>query len=222
MALNNDAWPLPVLFAVLMLCLAKAMGAEKSERPTVQKISHADVQVAEASDGECLGLTPEFSLKDPVGKEFGGDELCRPTGMLVMLTAPTLTQYEKQKKWEKVMNRQRWPKSAAPRRVLIEDLSQQNSYKEKARAMMKQAYKSDGEMAVLIDESGDVRRAFGVQNDETVIVLCDAHGRILHIVSDDVEPNDSAAQKLSAQVNRLADHNAKSLQKTATLSLARK
>ena len=226
MTRSNDAWPLPVLFAVLLLLLAKSMAAERAEPAAAaqQKSSRApaDVQAAEASDSECLGLAPEFSLKDPLGKTCSSETLFHPAGMLVMITVPNLTQYEKQKKWEKYMNRQRWPKACAPRRVLIEDLSQQESYRDKARAMMKQAYKPDGDIAVLIDEDGNVRRGFGVMNSETVILLCDARGRILHIESDEVEPDESSAQRLSAQVNRLADQNVRIAQKTptATLSLA--
>ena len=229
MALGND-WTLPVLLAVLLLLLAKAMAAEKSEpaatsqhrsgKPpaTFETPPQFKAQVVE----ECSASAPaptstQFTLKDPHGTTISSESIYKATGMLVMVSVPNLTQYERQKKWERYMKGQRWPQQCAPQRVLIEDLSQQQTYKEKARFMMKQAYKPGGDTVVLVDEDGDVRRQLGVQNNETVIVLVDTKGRVLHVESDDVEPDQEAAHRLNSFVCKLADQCVRELPPAKTI-----
>jgi hypothetical protein len=210
-----DAWPVPILFAFLLLFLAKAMASERPD-PVASKVD-------EKTKNQSTDYIPDFTLKDPPGTVLKGDSLYKNTGMLVMITVPNLTQYERQKRWEGLMNKYHWPERNAPQRVLIEDLSQQVTYKEKARFMMKKYYKPGGDLVVLIDENGDVRRGFGVMNNETNIFLCDTKGRILHCVADDVEPDEDAAKRIITEVNHLADANAKvaaSKVKSVPLTLA--
>ncbi len=215
---SNDAWPVTVLFAVLLLCLAKVMAAEKPETNVERRLEPKRAATFEAPPATPVssraaatpfGYAPEFTLKDPLGKDYSSEALFKDTGMLVMITVPTLTQYERQKRWEKLVSRHHWPEHGAPQRVLIEDMSQQTMYKEKARGMMRACYKPGGDTVVLIDESGDVRRAFNMMNDETMVLLCDAKGRILHIEPDEVEPDETVARRLMTEVTRLADATAK-------------
>jgi hypothetical protein len=210
---SNDAWPVTVLFAVLVLFLAKAMAGEKTVPVAGSSYEQKPARASSAAIQPCseLGEVPDFKIKDPLSKEFCSESLYKTSGMLVMITVPNLTQYERQKKWERFMSHHRWPERGAPQRVLIEDMSQQKQYKEKARGMMKASYKPDGDVIVLIDETGDVRREFGMMDNETMIVLCDAKGRILHLEPDEIEPDDAAARRLMSEVTRLADANVKSL-----------
>jgi hypothetical protein len=152
---------------------------------------------------------PSFSIKDPLGVEHASAKLYGSTGMLVMLTVPNLTQYERQQRWEKWVAKQKWPEHYAPQRVLIEDLSQQQMFKEKARGLMKDKYDPNGDVVVLVDETGCVRRQFGVDVNETVIFLIDANGKIVHSEGDDVEPDRISAQRLISHVRQLAESNMK-------------
>ena len=147
---------------------------------------------------------PEFTLKDPLGNGHGSASLYNQTGMLIMLTVPNLTQYEKMQAWDSYMAKQPWPKQNAPKRVLLEDLSQQVAYKEKVRGLMKASYQPGGDTIVIVDEDGNIRRRFGIMNNETVILLVDASGHVVHHEADDVEPDFNAARRLSRQVCQLA------------------
>ena len=148
---------------------------------------------------------PEFALKDPLGKVKHGEKLYGECGMLIMLTVPNLSQYEKQTRWQKVLKKEKWPEQFAPTCVVLEDLSQQVAFKERARAAIKERCATEpSNVVVLIDEDGAVRRKFGVQENETVIFLVDASGRILHQETDDAEPGPEAARRIMGQVARMA------------------
>ena len=117
-----------VLIAVAMLLsLAHAIATEKNDQKAVKNAN---------GSGEYSEKVPEFSLKDPLGVAKDSASLFAPHGMLIMLTVPNLTQYEKQKCWDKCMSKLTWPVNASPRRVLLEDLSQQETFKDRVRSMM--------------------------------------------------------------------------------------
>ena len=152
---------------------------------------------------------PEFMLKDPLGIEKQGAKLYGACGMLIMLTVPSLAQYEKQVRWQKLLKSAKWPERFAPTCVVLEDLSQQRMFKERARAAMKEKYVSEpGGVVVLIDEDGSVRRKFRVQENETVILLADSNGAIIHHESDEVAPGPEAARRVMQHVAKMADAHA--------------
>jgi hypothetical protein len=209
-----DSCPIHMLAALALLLygLASAMADDKTDeaRAAVQDKSRngksgRKIKVCEPNGcGHFADSVPSFKLKDPLETEHDSSSLFNQTGMLIMITVPNLTQYEKQKRWEKYMTAHGWPTTSTPRRVVLEDLSQQETFKNKVRAMMKDKYKADGEYTVLIDEDGGVRKQFGVQDNETVILLADSQGRIIHNERDEIEPDRDAANRLMAQVHLLA------------------
>jgi len=203
---TSFACPIQLLALALTLNLAAgAMAAEKTEsrvRPNdVRKVKRTPAN----GSGPFVETVPEFSIKDPLGMELASNSLFSQTGMLLMITVPNLTQYERQKKWEKWIDKQVWPKANAPKRVLLEDLSQQETFKQKVRTMMAEKYNPTGDVIVLVDENGSVRRQFNVQQNETVILLVDSHGRVIHHEADDVEPDQDSAKRVVQQVNDLAN-----------------
>jgi len=220
----TESWLLTTLVACLPLVLPSVLAEEKTGSCANEDAAmFVKPQTAKAAPArEDPDKIADFACKDPLGVEHKGTDLYGSTGMLVMLTVPNLTQYEKQQRWEKWVAKQKWPEHNAPQRVLIEDLSQQQTFKEKARAMMKQCYDKKGDVVVLVDEDGNVRRQFGVNQNETVIFLIDASGRIIHSESDDVEPDRISAQRLITHVRNLAENNIKAAATTSTaLSMAR-
>ena len=60
---------------------------------------------------------------------------------------------------------------------------------------------------MLVDEDGAVRRSFGVQSNETVILLVDANGNVIHHEADFVEPDMEAARRLMGQVRVLSENS---------------
>lgn len=148
---------------------------------------------------------PAFALKDAGGVLQTARNLYKDTGMLLMLTVPNLTQYEKQKRWEKWLRKEQWPAKDAPRCVVLQDLSQQDSFRDKIRKMMSDRQNELPAVLFVIDEDGDVRRRFGVNNNETVILLVDSLGRIVHHERDDTEPDRESARRVVEEVRKLAE-----------------
>lgn len=212
------------MLTVLLLCvwilerevLAQSKQDEKPAAKKSEAAKETPVAVAAPSkplpgangSGAFQANAPVFSLKDPHGKEIRGGELIRKNGMLLMLTVPNLSQYEKQVRWQRYLKKEAWPKEQTPACVLLQDLSQQETFKEKARSIMKEKYNPAGGVVVLVDETGDVRRKFGVSPNETVILVVDAKGRIVHHESDDSEADAESAKRVMNVVRAMAAANA--------------
>jgi hypothetical protein len=155
--------------------------------------------------GQSPARVPAFALKDACGVLQIAEKLYKDNGMLLMLTVPNLTQYEKQKRWEKWLRKEQWPAKNAPRCVVLQDLSQQDSFKDKIRKMMSERQNETPAVLFVLDEDGDVRRRFGVSNNETIILLVDSFGRIVHHERDDTEPDRESARRVVAEVRKLAE-----------------
>jgi hypothetical protein len=183
---------------------------ETSDKPTPVCTAKCDAKEAEKErdkpngNGCFTAAVPQFTLKDSSGNEHSHETLYKETGMLLMLTVPNLTQCERQKKWEKWIKKEAWPEQNAPRCVVVEDMSQQENYKERARKAIADKGREDTHTLFLIDETGETRREFGVAQNETVILLVDSSGTIIHNESDDVEPERESAHRVAQQVKRLA------------------
>ncbi|MBI3830448.1 MAG: hypothetical protein HY291_13090 [Planctomycetes bacterium] len=223
-----------LLLCVLILqreALAQAkqeekVAAQKNEVPKEATVaSNASVAPAKAlpganGSGAFQSAAPVFSLKDPHGKEFRGDDLIKKNGMLLMLTVPNLSQYEKQVRWQRYLKKEAWPKEHTPACVLLQDMSQQETFKEKARSIMKEKYDPTAGVVVLVDETGDVRRKFGVSANETVILVVDAKGRIVHHEADDSEADAESAKRVMNVVRAMASANAAVAPATPPLAAA--
>jgi hypothetical protein len=203
----------PIIAALgFLLILTSAVLADDTdkksrERSSKQLAPTASTRKDAAKANGCGAYAeraPEFSLKDPLGKEHCGRKLYSETGMVIMLTVPNLTQFEKQKRWEKWLRKQAWPAQHAPRCVVLEDLSQQQSFKEKVRQMMVEKCKVEEKLVVLVDEDGAVRRQFQVNNNETVILVVDPDGNVIHHERDDTEPDAAAARRVVDQAHTLS------------------
>jgi hypothetical protein len=58
-----------------------------------------------------------------------------------------------------------------------------------------------------VDEDGATRSAFRVTDHETVLLLVDATGRIIHNERDEEQPSSEAARRLLREVRKLAQAN---------------
>jgi hypothetical protein len=169
----------------------------------------AESQTVTFSEGNGCGsfaaIAPDFKLKDAFGKNYESRLLYRERGMVVMVSTTNLTQYERQKKWEKYIKQAGVPRDNAPACVVIEDVSQQSSHRDKAIQMMQEKSREDSRELFLIDENGEVRRSFGVDQNETVILIVDSSGCVVHHESDEVEPCTDSGQRVARFIRKLAE-----------------
>jgi hypothetical protein len=176
----------------------------KTEEKKTERESEKDKS---NGNGVYPSTVPQFSLKDASGAAHSSEELHRECGMLLMLTVPNMTQCERQKRWEKWIKKEGWPEQNAPRCVVIEDMSQQETYKDRARRAIEDKSKEDSRTLFLVDETGDVRRNFGIEQNETVILIIDSSGTVIHNEGDEVEPERESAHRVAQQVRKLAQQN---------------
>ena len=194
-----------VVSAIVLVTSIYAESARVFSSPVAGAMA-TETHVASTGNGSgnFANTAPEFKLKDPAGKEFSSEKLYGENGMMIMITVPNLTQFEKQKKWEKFLLKQQWPAQNKCSCVVLQDLSQQKTFKEKARAMMYEKFAKGLDFILLIDEDGAARRRFNVQENETVILVVDRDGRVIHHESDDVESQAAASRRVAAQAHWLA------------------
>lgn len=140
---------------------------------------------------------PAFSLKDPADVAHTQQALME-RGAVVVVTIPNAKHGGFQSTWTKHLKKN-LPEGKL-RLVVLEDLSQSN-VKDKAMKGMKSKYKPGQETLLLIDEDGAVRRSLRITNDETVVLVYNKQGRLVHRVlspttSDEIVDAAKAVGKL--------------------------
>jgi hypothetical protein len=150
-----------------------------------------------AGPGQFIERMPALNLTCIEGNKVTSNDLFKQNGMLLMITAPNLEQYEKQKRWDKQIRKAGWPEANAPRCVVLQDLSQQETYRERAIKMITEKAQEDKLLTFVIDNTGDLRRSFNVHENETVLLLIDKDGNVVHHEHNDVEPDPESARRVS-------------------------
>lgn len=160
-------------------------------------ISTRDVLAAEQSDvGAFASKLPNFSLKDPVGKMFTSKDLSRD-GLVLVVTAPILKAESAQKGWDQHLMKAKAGSKA--KLVFLEDM-QPSLFKGKAMNGMKKEYKPGKEPILLIDHSGNIRRALKVSAKSTVVLVYSQSGELVYSRID--KPSAQAAQMIWARVKK--------------------
>jgi hypothetical protein len=121
---------------------------------------------------------PEFSLKDPAEGVHTQKELLE-RGAVIVVTIPNVKHGENQERWTNGIKKA-LPETG-PRVVVLEDMSQSN-VREKAMKSMKEKYQPGQRTLLLVDPTGETRRAFGVPQDETAVLVCNREGAVIHRV----------------------------------------
>ncbi len=119
---------------------------------------------------------PQFSLRDPHGTPYTNDELLR-RGTMIIVTAPTLAEGDKQSEWEKYLGAHWQPDG--PVLVLVEDMTQ-SWFPETALSRMREEYRSGRGLLMLIDDQGRLRAALGTEEGETCVLAYARGGRLVH------------------------------------------
>lgn len=119
---------------------------------------------------------PTFSLQDPLGKTWTSSGLIAK-GLVIVVTAPTMHDEKAQKGWDKYLP-PAMPKGGQ-KLVFLEDLSA-SDWKGTAMKEMHKDYTPGTIPILVIDKTGDVRKAFGAARNETVVLVYDNKGKLLY------------------------------------------
>ena len=143
---------------------------------------------------------PAFKLKDPLGKEHTQEDLKR-RGALIIVTIPNVKHAAPQDQWGRWITKKGWKKDG-PLLVFIEDLTQvAEGLREKALSELKDKYREDKQPLILLDVDGTVRKSFGVTMDETVVVLSNKEGKVVHVAQE--EPTIEKVKEIQGRLEKL-------------------
>lgn len=160
--------------------------------------------------GNYVDKFPDFKLKDPADTEHASADVLKggKKGLVVIVTIPNAKHGTSQSSWQsKIMKSKEWPADSM-NMLLLEDLSQSGSVKDKALDGMKKGFKADKQPLLLIDYSGDARKAFGVGSDETVVLVFNAEGKLVHVedeqsTTDVSQPTVEAVKRVQKAIQKL-------------------
>jgi len=146
---------------------------------------------------------PDFKLQDPHGKEHTQEEL-KPRGAVIIITIPNVKHASQQDQWARWLTKKGWQKDG-PLLVFIEDLTQTAELlRARALAELKEKHREGKQPLLLLDPLGAVRKSFGINVDETVVVVVNAAGQIVHVAEEEptVEKVKAIQAVLEAQKSR--------------------
>lgn len=138
---------------------------------------------------------PSFSLKDPDGNTFTNGSFSKD-GLVVVVTAPILKNKSAQEGWNKHLLKAKTGSKA--KLVFLEDM-QPSFFKGAAIKAMKKDYKFGKEPILLIDKSGDIRSAMKVTKKNTVVLVYNGEGKLVH--SEIGKPSANAAKAIWKNVS---------------------
>lgn len=151
-----------------------------------------------AAANQPVATLPAFELADPTGAKHTQAEILQK-GAVVFVTIPNVKHAPIQDRWARMITSGGWKKDG-PKLVFIEDLSQ-SAVKEKSLENLKRRFAPGKNPLILIDESGAVRAKFGIMDDETVILIYDKKGKLVHFVEG--APDEDLAKKVVEAANKL-------------------
>lgn len=144
-----------------------------------------------AASNQPVGALPAFELTDPTGEKHTQAALLT-SGSVVIVTIPNVKHAPIQDRWARMITAGGWKKDG-PKLVFIEDMSQ-SAVKEKSLENLKKRFAPGKNPLILIDNNGGVRAKFGIMDDETVILVFDKKGKLVHFTEG--PPDEDAAKKI--------------------------
>lgn len=142
------------------------------------------------------------SIPDPSGKLHRRGEVSGHV-VVAIFSAPNMSQGDVQQKWADLLADN--PSTRVSSRVklmLVEDMSQAGMFKGMARDSMKKDFTPTSRPFLVIDETGDVFKRFGVPRGRTEILIYDKKGT-LRDVETDLSDTDKVAHRVKVITARL-------------------
>ncbi len=132
---------------------------------------------------------PDFSLPDPDGIKHTKKSVLK-NGVVFVVTSPILSQSDEQEDWAKLLADSR--SGAKAQLIFLEDM-QPSNFKGEARSRMKKQFKPGQALLLLLDEKGKLRRALEVTKEDTVVLVYDTYGKLIHAESGKPSPERASA-----------------------------
>jgi predicted transcriptional regulator len=138
------------------------------------------------------------ALADPSGVTHTKQEVAGKV-VVAIFSAPTMSQGDSQKTWSNLLDEQVKPPVAL---VLVEDMTQAGMFKGLALDDMKKEFTPHSRPFLILDQTGDVVKKFGVPRDQTVILIYDKKGK-LRDVETNLKDQDGTVQRIKAIAKQL-------------------
>ena len=162
---------------------------------TIEPLHAVSMNIPPGYSAQNLGTA---ALADPSGTTHTKQEVAGRV-VVAIFSAPTPSQGDLQKQWSSVLAA-KLPASVAF--ILVEDMSEAGMFRGIALGDMKKEFSPRDRPFLILDQTGDFVKRFGVPRDKTVILIYDQKGDLR-----DVETNlgDQAAtvSRVQAIVRRL-------------------
>jgi hypothetical protein len=110
----------------------------------------------------------------------------------VIVTIPNVKHAPIQDRWARMITAGGWKKDG-PQLVFIEDMSQ-SAVKDKSLENLKKRFAPGKNPLILIDNTGGMRAKLGIMDDETVILVFDKKGKLVHF--SEGPPDEDVAKKI--------------------------
>lgn len=144
----------------------------------------------EVADSDAPKRLPAFSLPDPLDKTFDIQQVVREGGAVLVVTAATKAQGDVQSAWSDHLLAS-MPRGG-PRLILLEDLGP-SWFPDTAVGRMQEEYDPNQPPLLLIDRQSEGRKALGVEEDTTVVLVYSSDLALVHV--DRGEPSRERAEK---------------------------
>lgn len=145
---------------------------------------------AKSGAGAYAKELPDFTLPDPNGRMLSRESLGKD-GIVLVVTAPTLSNKDAQEGWAKVLV---GAKGAAKAKLVYLQDMQPAIFKDTARSEMRKEYAPEKEPILLLDEDGTLRKRLHVPEEKTVVLVYDRSYRLLH--AEEGEPTEAHAKEI--------------------------
>ena len=146
------------------------------------------------------------TLQDPAGKPHHRLAVDGKIGV-VIFSVPDMSQGPSQRRWSRILASDpssRLPDSVAL--VLVENMALSGPFRDEARDDMQKQFTAKKRPFLLLDESGNVSKRFGILRDRTEVLIFDQKGQ-LRDVEDNLDNRDQVEARIKSVVAGL---NAKS------------
>jgi hypothetical protein len=141
-------------------------------------------------------------LEDPSGTSHTKAEVAGKV-VVAIFSAPNMSQGDKQQKWADLLATNPDTKvSSKVSLVLIEDMTQAGMFKGMARSSMKKDFAPGSRPFLILDETGDVFKRFGVAKGTTVVLIYDKNSKLRDVETnlDDEKTADHRIKVISAKL----------------------
>jgi hypothetical protein len=144
------------------------------------------------------------SLEDPSGATHSRQEV-KDKVVVAIFSAPNMSQGGRQEKWSDLLATQSDTKvSDKVSLYLVEDMTQAGMFKGMALDSMKKQFTPDSRPFLILDQTGNVFKQFGVPKNKTAILIYDKHSK-LRDVEINLDDQEMTIHRIKAITKRLLD-----------------